>query len=430
MRILIVTQYFWPETARVNDLAQAMATRGHRVRVLTGMPNYPEGRFYAGYGGPRPRRERWGEIEVLRVPIVPRGRRGRLGLPANYASFAAAGAWWGPRLAGDDFDCIFVYQPSPVTVALPALRLKQRFARPLMLWVQDLWPESLTAAAGVRSPIVLAATRRLVGAIYRRCERVLIQSEGFRASVVAAGADPRRVLYLPNWAEDGYRPLDPVRCAREDREMPQGFRIVYTGNIGAAQDFATILAAARRLQGRGHVHWIVFGDGRRRAAVEAEVRRRGLSHCVHLMGTRPAEAIAGYLAHADALLIGLRDEPLFRLTIPSKLQSYLACGRPIVGACSGIVADIVHAAGAGILAPAGAAEELARAVEALIAMPHDARREMGERARACFLAQFERARLLDRLEAEMEAVVAARAPRGRPLAAAAVSAPAPDRARP
>ena len=157
MRILVVTQYFWPEVFRINDFVKALGERGHEVFVLTGMPNYPSGRFLKGYGGWRPRREHFQGASVTRVPMLPRGRGGGVGLVLNYLSYAASASLIGPMLLPDDIDLMFVYEPSPVTVCLPAVRLKTRHGWPILFWIEDLWPESLVATGAVTSPALLAA---------------------------------------------------------------------------------------------------------------------------------------------------------------------------------------------------------------------------------------------------------------------------------
>jgi len=330
LKILILTQYFWPEAFRINDLALALAERDHAVTVLTGMPNYPKGRLFPGYGLFRPREEQFEKVRVLRVPLVPRGTNRGWRLALNYLSFTLTASLLGPFRCRGSFDVLLVYEPSPILVGIPAVILRRLKGLPLLFWVQDLWPESLRATGAVTSPALLRAVSRLVRFIYRRCDRVLVQSRGFVDPVVAVGADPRRVRYLPNWAESLYRPLDLEPEAPERAEMPPGFLVLFAGNIGAAQSFETILEAARRLRDLPDVHWVVLGDGHRRAWLEGQVRALGLERHVHLLGPRPVSAMPRYLALADALLVTLRRDPIFERTIPTKLQSYLACGRPVM----------------------------------------------------------------------------------------------------
>lgn len=263
MRILFVSQYFRPENNATTELAQHLLERGHDVGVLTGMPNYPAGIFYNGYGGWRTRCEYYGAMAVWRVPMLARGTANKISLSANYLSFLASSLFLAPLLVEKRLGVIFVYQPSPVTVALPAILLKKLYGWPILLWVQDLWPDSLSATGSIRSQTALRAVGRLVRYIYKRCDCIAIESEAFRPKVVADSADARRVLYLPNWADKMYRPVEAAAGSPEDLELPRGFRVIYTGNIGKAQDFTTILDAAELLRDRRNIQWIIFGEGGR-----------------------------------------------------------------------------------------------------------------------------------------------------------------------
>jgi colanic acid biosynthesis glycosyl transferase WcaI len=401
LKVLILTQYFWPESFRINDLAVALADRGHAVTVLTGMPNYPDGRYFEGYGPFRPVRQEFGGARVLRVPLLSRGGSRGLRLALNYLSFTLSASALGPLRCRGTFDVLFVFEPSPILVGLPAIVLRRLKRVPLLFWVQDLWPESLRATGVVTSPALLRAVAAIARFIYRRCDRVLVQSRGFVAPVVATGADPRRVLYLPNWAESLYRPVDLEPDAPERAEVPAGFRVLFAGNIGAAQSFETILDAAHRLREVPDIHWVVLGEGHRREWLEEQVRALGLQETVHLLGRRPVAAMPRYLSLGDVLLATLRRDPAFELTIPTKLQSYLACGRPVLASLDGEGARVVQEAGAGLTCPPEDPGALAEAVRRLRAMSDEARRELGRRGRLYFEENFEREKLVSRVEGMM-----------------------------
>ena len=400
MRILVLSQYFWPENFRINDVVEGLTSRGHAVTVYTGLPNYPGGSFFEGYGWLGPFRQQFKQAAVRRVPLIPRGRSGSLRLGLNDLSHACTATVLAPFQVRGEFDAILVSEPSPMTIGVPARALRALKGAPLLFWVQDLWPESLSATGAVRSRALLALVDRLIKWIYRGCDRVLVQSEAFVASVQAHGVPRERIRYLPNSAEAFYRKLEARADDAEARELPAGFRVLYAGNIGAAQDFPTILAAAERLRGERDIQWIILGDGRMRGWVESEVRRRALAN-VHLLGERPAQRMPRYFAHADVLLATLARQPNFAYTIPSKIQSYLACGRPIIAALDGEGGRIVRSAGAGWAVPA---EDPAALAEAVHAASRQARPEldaMGNRAEAWFREHFERNKLLARLEAEL-----------------------------
>jgi colanic acid biosynthesis glycosyl transferase WcaI len=401
MRILIVTQYFWPENFRINDLAQGLRNRGHEVTIYTGKPNYPEGRFFPGYGFFGRGDETFGGIRVIRVPLVPRGDGGGFRLALNYLSFAFFASLLAPFRVFGDFDVILVYEPSPVTVGLPALVLKALKGAPLLFWVQDLWPESVVAADVVRTRWILAGIERLVRFIYRRCNLILVQSQAFVGAIVRYGIPRQRIVFFPNTAEALYQPVELEPDAPERTQLPAGFRVMYAGNIGAAQDFATILGAADRLRDEAVIQWIILGDGTARPWVESEIKRRGLGSSVHLLGRQPVESMPRLFALADTMLVSLRRDPILALTLPSRVQSYLACGRPIIAALDGEGARVIKEAGAGIVPGSGDADTLARAVMAIYRMPETARQAMGLRGRRYFEQHFGRETLLTRLEGWM-----------------------------
>jgi len=403
VRILVVSQYFRPESFRVNDLAAVLVERGHAVTVLTGLPNYPGGKLYPGYSWRGPYRESFAGYEVRRVPLLPRGDGGGLRLALNYLSFAVMGCLLGPWLLRGRFDVVFVHAPSPITACLPALWLKLWRRLPVVLWVQDLWPESLAAAGAVRSSLLLGAVGRLVRAIYRRCDLVLGQSEAFVGAIRARSAESR-VAALPNWAEDFYRPLALDADAPERAEMPAGFTLLFAGNLGAAQSLETILAAAQRLRDEP-VHWAFLGDGRRREWLEAEVRARGLQDRVRLLGWRPAERVPRYLALAGGLLVTLRREPIFEATVPTKVQSSLAAGRPVLAALDGEPARILAESGGALVVPAEDGEGLAAAALRLLRMDAGERDAMGARCRGYAERHFDRELLVTRLEDWMRELV-------------------------
>ena len=392
MKLLILSQYFWPENFRINDVVEGLASRGHAVTVYTALPNYPSGRFFPGYGFLGPWKEAYKGAELRRVPLVPRGQGGPVRLALNYLSHALMATLLAPFRVRGAFDAILVYEPSPMTIGIPARALRALTRAPLVFWVQDLWPESLSATGAVRSRAVLALVDRLIKWIYRGCDRVLVQSEAFIPSVQAHGVPRERIRYLPNSAEAFYRRLPP--------ETHPGFRVLYAGNIGAAQDFPTILAAAQRLR---DVEWIIVGDGRLRPWVDSVVKARGLTN-VRLLGQRPAEEMPRLFAQADVLLATLRREPIFAYTIPSKIQSYLACGRPVIAAMEGEGSRIIRSAGAGWAVPPEDPDALAEAVRAASRLARSELDAMGNRGEAWFREHFEREKLLSRLEGFLQEI--------------------------
>jgi glycosyltransferase involved in cell wall biosynthesis len=405
VKLLILSQYFWPENFRINDVVEGLVSRGHAVTVYTALPNYPTGRFFDGYGWLGPFRERYKSAEVRRAPIIARGAGSGARLALNFASHALFATLLAPFMIRGRFDAILVYEPSPMTIGIPARVLSALKGAPLLFWVQDLWPESLSATRAVKNAMLLGLVDRLIKWIYRGCDRVLVQSEAFIPSVRGHGVPEDRIRYLPNSAESFYRKLDPRNDDAEARELPAGFRVMYAGNIGAAQDFPTILAAAEALRSHTDIHWIIVGEGRMRSWVADEVRSRGLSTTVHLLGQRPPERMPRYFAHADVLLATLRREPIFAYTIPSKIQTYIACGKPVIAALEGEGGRIIRDAEAGWVVPPEDPQALAAAVLKASRSSKDDLNRMGERAEGWFREHFEREKLLSLLEAMLAETV-------------------------
>lgn len=401
MNILIVTNHFWPEDFNINILARGLSDRGHQVTVLTGIPNYPGGKFYPGYGIFQRLVDDYQGIKILHVPIIPRGRGGALRLILNYLSYALCASFLAPIWGRGAIDLILVYETSPVTVGIPALVLKRLRNIPMIFWVQDLWPESLSATGAINSAFLLGLTGLVVRWIYRGSDLILAQSRGFFPSIEKYGGSGKELVHFPNSAADFYRPVVVEAGAPERALMPQGFCLMFAGNIGVAQDFETILSAAELLKDYQDLHWVILGDGRQRTWLEEQVRARGLTGTVHLLGRYPPEAMPRFFALADAMLVTLKQEPIFALTIPAKVQSYLACGRPIVAALDGEGSRVVQEAGVGLTGPAGDPQALAENVLAMYRLSESQRQAMGLLGRAYFEAHFERQMLLERLEGLM-----------------------------
>lgn len=398
MRVLVVSQYFWPENFRVNDLVQGLCERGHEVTVLTGLPNYPGGKVYPGYGCFSWQREQFSGAEVIRVPLIPRGKGGPIRLGLNYLSFALMASLLGPLYCKGKIDAIFVHEPSPITVGIPAIVMKKIKRAPLLFWVLDLWPESLSAAGQVKSPWVLKSVEKLVRWIYRYCDRLLLQSRGFMSHAAQMGVEPERLRYFPNWAEKLYRPVGQKEHDVALPVMPHGFRVMFAGNVGAAQDFPTVLAAAERLKEHAGIHWVVVGDGRVLPWAKEEVARRGLAANVHFLGQHAPDKMPAFFAEADVMLVTLKREPIFALTVPAKLQAYLACGRPVVAALEGEGARIVEEAKAGVVSAPEDSGALAEAVLRLYHMTENERAAMGEAGLSYSRQHFDRDLLFGELE--------------------------------
>jgi len=416
MRILVVSNHFYPESFRINELAFALVERGHEVDVVTGIPNYPQGRFTKGYGLLRRRREVVRGVHVHRMPLIPRGQGRGWELALNYASAALMSTLIAPLECRDDYDVIFVYETSPITVALSAALLRRLRGVPLVMWVTDLWPESLTAAGAIESKAVLGSVRALVHFIYSQCDQILVSSPGMVDHVHRTGGYSGEAEHFPYWVEDQTDGTDVAISGPMPVGADDTFRVLFAGNVGVAQSFATILDAAekvRKLQseaGGRAVEWWVAGDGRALPWVREQIARRELRDQVKLLGRLPTRDMPGLFRQADALLVTLKREPIFAVTVPSKLQAYLAAGKPILAALDGDGADLVIQADAGLAVPAEDSTGLALAAMRLAAMETSQLHMMGERGRAYCDRHFRADQAFARLEAILGA--AARGEKG------------------
>lgn len=402
MRILIVSQYFWPENFRITDLAIALKDKGHDVTVLTGMPNYPSGKIYEGYSWWKNRWELMQGIPIVRVPLFVRRKSKSWQLAINYLSFVISACLLAPwLLRKKKFDIVFSYEPSPVTVAIPAILMKHFKKAPLLFWVQDLWPETLAATGAIRSPTLLSAVGYMVKRIYQGCDSILVQSRGFVDPVVAIGAQRTKVRYFPNWAESLYQPVLLKATAPERDDIPNyGFVLMFAGNLGVAQSLDTIIAAAEILKDE-MIHWVFLGDGRRRAWLQDEINAKGLHNKVHVLGSRPMEMMPAYFSLASAMLVTLRDAPVMSTTIPGKIQSYLACARPMIGALNGEGARVINESGAGYSVASGDYLGFANAVFKMSRLNDAERDAMGQAALRYYRNNFDRNMLVLQLEGWM-----------------------------
>ena len=401
MRLLVVSQYFWPENFRINDLVAELVRRGHHVTVLTGLPNYPDGSVFQQFRDDPVRYSQYEGAEVIRVPLITRGKGG-LRLMLNYLTFAvsalAVGVW---KLRGRQFDVIFAYQLSPVTVGIPATLLRTVKRAPLAFWVLDLWPETLQAIGVVRSPVLLHAVSKLVSFIYKRCDLILAQSKSFIPQIKKYAGKDSRIEYFPSWAESIFV-LQNTIPAEEVPSKPGSFNVMFAGNIGDAQDFPAILTAAESLKSHAHIRWLIVGDGRKARWVADEIKRRNLQDCVLMLGRHPVERMPSFFKHASALLVSLKDEPIFSMTIPGKLQSYLAAGIPVVAMLNGEGAAVIENSRSGLTCAAGDHAGLAAAVLTLAEMTDDEWDAMGRNGLDVSVSQFGRDTLFDQLEGWLE----------------------------
>lgn len=363
MKILFVCQYFYPEIFRGNDIAFDWAARGENVTVITAVPNYPSGKFFEGYGLFQRRKEFVRGVHVIRVPVVPRGKGGPIRLVLNYFSFVMTASVYCFYLAfKEKFDFVFVQQLSPVTMALPALIVKKIQRIPLYVWILDLWPESLSAAGGIKNKYVLMFFKFIVQFIYNNSSRLLISSKGFVKSISNQGNYLNKIIYFPNWAEDVFESATILDKNIILPVLPDGFLIMFAGNIGEAQDFDNIMKAALLLKSNQYIKFIIIGDGRKKEWVESFIKTNHLEDNFFIMGRYPIDFMPAFFKKANAMLLPLKNDIIFNLTAPAKLQAYMASEKPIIAMLNGDGADIINEANCGLAAPAGNFLDLANKI--------------------------------------------------------------------
>lgn len=399
MNILVVTQYFWPENMRINDLVRDLSEKGHEVTVLTGQPNYPEGKVYEAYRQSPADFMSYAGAKVVRVPLVSRGNSS-IRLILNYLSFfflaSTFGAW---KLRGKHYDSVFVYAVSPIMAAIPALVIGRLKRAPVFIWVLDLWPETLRAVGVVKHPLLLKPVGAMVSWIYNRADYLLLQSHGFFENVrsyCTKDISSERLIYFPSWAEDDFSDSAVFGSALLERD-DSVFTVVFAGNLGEAQDFAAIIDAAESLKGKAPVRWVIVGDGRMSRWLAEEVSARNLDN-VLLLGRHPLEEMPGLFASADALLVSLKTNDVFEKTIPGKVQAYLASGKPILGMINGEAARVIQESGAGFSCPSGDAAALAEITQRLAALDVPVRTRMGACGRQYYESNYSKPKLMARLE--------------------------------
>lgn len=396
MRIVLLTQYFPPEPTQLyGELAVGLRELGHEVVVVTGYPNWPSGRIYPGY---RNRLRQWDEhcgVPVLRLKTFADHSTSKLRRVMNLFSLASSFALLGPWLVRRP-SCVHVVQLA--TLCASARLVGGLWRAPLTLEIQDLWPETLLSTGMVTSRRALAAVGRLCDATYRWARRIRVISPGFRENLIAKGVPACKIEVIENWVDTGfYRPERPDPALAERLGMAGRFNVLYAGNIGLMQSLGTLLDAAALLRDRPDIQLCLAGDGVERESLQRRAQEEGLAN-VRFLGSFPTAEMTPIYALADALVVHLRRDPLAAITIPHKVQSYLAVGKPIVCALEGDPRAIVEQAGAGVACPPEDPEAMAEAIRRLAELPEADRLAMGARGRAAAEERFDRGKQIAKVE--------------------------------
>jgi len=397
MKILIFSQHFWPENFRINDIAESLSCLGHDVEILTGKPNYPEGIFFQGYSGWGFQKDSYKDISVYRIPILSRGsKKCSIRLALNYLSFIFSGLFFAPfLLRKKKYDVVFVYGVSPIFVVLPASFFGWLRKIPVVLWVQDLWPQSAEATGYIKSPFLLKLLEFFVKLSYRNSDLILAQSKTF-IKPISFLAPNKSIIYYPNSVRKDFYLNNNVSKIKID-SLKSGFNILFAGNIGEAQSIETIVSAAEILKPFKNIKIIIIGSGSKLGWLSNEIKNKSLSN-IFIEGRYPVETMPSILRQASALLVTLKNKPIFSLTIPNKIQAYLAVGKPILACLNGEGAKIINEANAGISIEAEDHIALSDAIIKLYRMNKSDLLKFGRNGRKYFKSHFNEDILIKELE--------------------------------
>ena len=394
MKILIISHYYWPENFKINDISYNLAKKGNEISILTGKPNYPIGSYYNGYNFFNKNFEKFNDINIHRVPVITRGSGSSTRLILNWISFAFL-AVFRILTINEKYDKIFVFQPSPFTVAIPALVASFKFNAKIFFWVQDIWPETLSAAGGVNNKLLLSLVNWFVVFTYNRCDKVFVQSKAFISKIIDQGISKSKIFYLPNTTEKFYKPLT---LKKKISLLPEGFKIMFAGNMGEAQNLEMIIDVAETLVNKKvDVKWVMIGDGRKKIDLIKKIKEKRLTNVFFFLGAFESEKMPVFFSYADLLLVSLKKDPIFSLTIPSKVQSYMACGKPILASLEGEGKRVIEEARCGLVAEPNNSQQLTHQILKFKSLSKEERLEMGKNARKYFENEFESEKQINKL---------------------------------
>lgn len=390
--ILIISQYFYPESFRINDIATEWVKRGYKVTVLTGIPNYPTGKFYEGYSWTKRRKEQWNGIDIIRIPLIARGQSS-IGMILNYYSFVISGWIWN-RVNKLNADIVFSFEVSPMTQVKVGCGYSRKHRIPHFLYVQDLWPENVEAITGISNRLIIGPLDRMVDKIYQQVDEIFVTSPSFVDAIVnrRKPVDNNKVHYWPQYYESFYKPSEKseVDVIPDDGR----FKIIFTGNIGTAQGLDILPQVALRLRDE-NVVFILVGEGRYLSSFKKIISTNNVQDMFIFIPRVPADYIPKFLSACDVCFVSFAQESIWEKTIPAKLQTYMACGKPIVASASGETKRLIEEANCGVCAKIGDVEELVSAINYLRGSRLS---ELGNNGYLYAKEHFDKDKLLDQMD--------------------------------
>ncbi|UOR11310.1 glycosyltransferase family 4 protein [Halobacillus amylolyticus] len=395
--ILVISQYFYPEQFRINDICIEWIKRGYKVTVITGIPNYPEGRYYLDYGVFKKRKEVYNGIEIVRLPLIPRGNNSVM-LALNYFSFVVSGLFWN-LFTKLDPDYVFIFEVSPMSQALPGVWHAKKRNIPCFLYVQDLWPENVEIITGIKNKFIINSIGKMVDYIYKRTTKIFTTSNSFIKAIENRGVPKQKIEYWPQYAEGFYQPLS--NCYVDEIPLDDMFNITFAGNIGYAQGLDILPHVAKRIQENyknNNVRFNIIGGGRYKSDLEELVFQMEVDNMFNFIPKQKPEKIPEFLSVSDAAFLCLTESKLFEMTIPAKLQTYMACGMPIIGSADGETSNIIKSSGAGVCSPTGDIENLAENIIYLSRIGKDELIQIGSKSKKYYDFHFNKDNLLESMD--------------------------------
>ena len=394
--ILVISQYFYPEQFRVNDICQEWVKRGYKITVVTGIPNYPQGEFYDGYGYDQKRTENWEGIDIIRLPIKPR-KTGAVNLSMNYMSFVTEGRKW-VRKTNIKADEVFIYEVSPMTQALVGVWYAKKYGVKCNLYVTDLWPENVEIVLGIHNKVFLGSIGAMVDYIYKRCDYIFTSSMSFIDKIADRGVSKDKMIFWPQYAEEFYGKAN----RGEILEIPDDgtMNLTFAGNLGTAQGLDVLVDTAKLLRNENIlVRFNIIGNGRYEDELKKHIKDADVEKYFNFIPRQAAEKIPEYFAWSDAALITLSKSEVYSMTIPAKTQSCLACGMPVLVSADGEVQEVIKEAECGFYSNSGDSEGLADSIKKLLALDETERKQLSENALNYYKSHFDKTKLMDEMEA-------------------------------
>lgn len=397
MKILIVSQYFWPENFKINDLAVGFKKKGNNVEVLTGKPNYPSGKFFKGYSFFGKSNEFYNDILINRVPVIPRRNGNNFNLTLNYLSFIFFSFFY-ILFKRNKYDIIFFYSTSPMTSAFPALLAKYIYNSKLYIWVQDLWPESAYVNDRIKNKFLKYILNKVITIIYKKSNKIFIQAESMRAPIIKKLGNffkKTNIIYLPNWAEDFYYKKVINKSKYIDLIPSDKFTVLFAGNIGSGIDVPSIIKTIDILKHKIKIQFVFIGEGSEKNNFQNRINKLKINHNVIFLKRHEAKEMPFFFKKADLLFTSLKNDKIYSYTLPSKIPTYMASGKPIIVMADGESSMTIKNAKCGIAVPSGDYISLAKSIEKLSLLSKKELNNLGKNGKDFSKINFNKRKIID-----------------------------------